>query len=74
MNLAHRRLGHISESRVKALALGQAKGLKLLSSGYRPSKCDHCITGKIKILSYPRKQPTLRRAIKLMEILYIDLL
>jgi hypothetical protein len=32
LDLAHRRLGHISESRVKALAYGQAEGLKLLPS------------------------------------------
>jgi hypothetical protein len=62
INLAYRRLGYISESRVKALALRQAEGLKLLPSGYRPSKCDHCIVGKIKILPYPRKQSILRRA------------
>jgi hypothetical protein len=55
MDLAYRRLGYISESRVKALASGYAEGLKLLSSGYRLSKCDYYIAGKIKILSYPRK-------------------
>jgi hypothetical protein len=74
MDLAYRRLGHISESRVKALASGYTKGLKLLSNGYRPSKCDHCIIGKIKILSYPRKQLILRRANRPIEMLYIDLL
>jgi hypothetical protein len=74
MDLAHRRLGYISESRVKALASGHTKGLKLLSSGYRLSKYDYCIVGKIKILPYPRKQPILRRANRPIEILYIDLL
>ena len=35
LDLAHRRLGHIGESRVKALAYGQAVGLKLLpNTGY----------------------------------------
>jgi hypothetical protein len=74
INLAHRRLGHISESRVKALALEQAKNLKLLPSSYRPNKYNYYIIGKIKILPYPRKQPILRKAIRLIEILYINLL
>jgi hypothetical protein len=74
MDLAYRRLGHISESRVKALASEHAEGLKLLPNGYRLSKCDHCIIEKIKILSYSRKQPILRRANRPIEILYIDLL
>jgi hypothetical protein len=75
LDLAHRRLGHISEARVKALASGLAEGLKLLpNTSYRPSKCDHCITGKIKILPHPRKQPTLRRADRPMEMLHMDLI
>ena len=74
INLAYRRLGYISESRVKVLASEQAEGLKLLPSSYRLSKYNYYITGKIKILPYPRKQPILRRATRLMEMLHIDLL
>jgi hypothetical protein len=75
LDLAHRRLGHISESRVKALAFGQAEGLKLLpDTGNRINKCDHCIAGKIKILPHPRKQPTLERSDRPMEMLHLDLL
>jgi Reverse transcriptase (RNA-dependent DNA polymerase)/GAG-pre-integrase domain len=75
LKLAHRRLGHISESRVRKLASGQAEGLKLLPhTGYRMSKCDHCIAGKIKTLPHPRKQPTLIRSERPMEMLHLDLL
>jgi hypothetical protein len=75
LELAHRRLGHISEARVKALAYGLAEGLKLLpDTGYRTSKCDHCIAGKIRTLPHPRRQPTLRRADRPMEMLHLDLL
>jgi hypothetical protein len=76
LDLAHRRLGHIGESRVKALAYGQAEGLKLLpdTTGFRTWKCDHCIAGKIKILPHPRSQPTLRRSNRPMEMLHLDLL
>src|SRR5271170_467209 len=75
LDLAHRRLGHISKARVKALAYGLAEGLKLLpDTGYRTSKCDHCIAGKIRTLPHPRKQSTLRRANRPMEMLYLDLL
>jgi hypothetical protein len=55
LDLVYRRLGHISEFRVKALAYGQAEGLKLLpDTGIRTRKCDHCIVGKIKTLPHPR--------------------
>jgi hypothetical protein len=75
LNLAHRRLGHISEARVKALAYEQAEGLKLLSNtDYRTRKCDYCITEKIKTLPHLRLQPTLRRADRSMEMLYLNLL
>jgi hypothetical protein len=74
IDLAYRRLGHISESRVKVLALGYIKGLKLLPSNYRLSKYNYYIIKKIKILSYPRKQSIFKRANRPIEILYIDLL
>jgi len=74
LDLAHRRLGHISESRIKALASGQAEGLKLLPDNHQRRECDHCIAGKIKTLPHPRKQPTLRRADRPMEMLHVDLL
>ena len=76
LDLAHQRLVHIGEARVKALAYGQAEGLKLLpnKAGYRTSNCDHCIAGKIRTLPHPRKQPTLRRSDRPMEMLYLDLL
>ncbi len=75
LDLAHRRLGHIGEARVKALAYGLAEGLKLLpNTRYQISKCDHCIAGKIRTLPHPRKQPTLRRSSRPMEMLHLDLL
>jgi hypothetical protein len=75
LKLAHRRLGHINEARVRKLTSGQAEGLKLLPyTGYRMSKCNHCIAGKIKTLPHPRKQPTLIRSERPMEMLHLDLL
>jgi hypothetical protein len=75
LDLVYRRLGHISEARVKVLASGLTKGLKLLSNiGYRLNKYNYYIIEKIKILLYSRKQPILRRADRPIEILYIDLL
>ncbi len=73
LDLAHRRLGHISEARVRALANGQAEGLKLLPR-HRSHKCEHCIAGKLKTLPHPRTQPTLRRSERPMEMLHLDLL
>jgi hypothetical protein len=75
LDLAHRRLGYIGESRVKALTYGQAEGLKLLpDTGIRTRKYDYYIAGKIKILPYPRSQLTLRRSDRLMKMLHLDLL
>ena len=76
LDLAHRRLGHIDESRVKALAYGQVEGLKLLpnKAGYYTSKCDHCIAEKIRTLPHSCNQPTLRRFDRPIEMLYLDLL
>ena len=75
LDLAHRRLGYIDESRIKALAYGQAEGLKLLpNTGYQISKYDHCIAEKIRTLPHPRKQLTLRRSNRPIEMLYLDLL
>jgi hypothetical protein len=75
LDLAHRRLSYISEARVKALASGLAEGLKLLpNTGYRTSKYNHCITRKIRTLPHPRRQPTLKRADRPMEMLHLDLL
>jgi hypothetical protein len=56
LDLIYRRLGYISEARVKVFVSGLAEGLKLLSNiNYRTSKCDYCIIGKIRILSYSRR-------------------
>ena len=73
LDLAHRRLGHISEARVRALANGQAEGLKLIPR-HKSHKCDHCIAGKLKTLPHPRTQPTLKRSERPMEMLHLDLL
>jgi hypothetical protein len=53
LDLAHRRLGYISEARVRALANGQAEDLKLIPR-YKSHKCDYYIAGKIRTLPYPR--------------------
>jgi hypothetical protein len=76
LELAHRRLGHIGEARVKALAYGQAKGLKLLpnTTGFHTKKCDHCNAGKLRVLPHPRTQQTLRRSSRPMEMLHLDLM
>jgi hypothetical protein len=56
LDLVYRRLGYISEARVKVFTSGLAEGFKLLLNiSYRPSKYDYYIIGKIKILSYSRK-------------------
>ena len=73
VDLAYRRLGHISESRVRALTNGQAEGLKLIPR-HQSHKYDHCIAGKLRILPHPRKQPILRRSERPMEIPHADLL
>src|SRR5207237_7649982 len=45
LDLAHRRLGHISEARVRALANGQAESLRLIPR-YKSYKCDHYKIGR----------------------------
>jgi hypothetical protein len=74
LDLAHPKLGHIGESRVRALASGQAEGLKLLPGSFQTRKCDHCDAGKIRTLPHPRTQPTLRKSNRPMEMLHLDLL
>ena len=74
LDLAHRKPGHIGESRVRALASGQAEGLKLLPGSFQTRKCDHCNAGKIRTLPHPRTQPTLRKSNRPMEMLHLDLL
>src|SRR6266480_5877854 len=73
LDLAHRRLGHISEARVRALANGQAEGLKLIPR-HRSHKCGHCVAWKIRTLPHPRTQPTFRRPDRPTEVLRLDLL
>jgi hypothetical protein len=56
LNLVYRRLGYISEARVKVLTSGLAEDFKFLSDiGYRTSKYNYYIIGKIRTLFYSRR-------------------
>ncbi len=75
LDLAHRRLGHISEKLVKQLADGRATGLKLKpKSAGRRNRCDDCIIGQMKAIPHPYRQPTLVRTSRPFERIHMDLL
>src|SRR5450755_140476 len=58
IDLAHRRLGHISEQSVRKLALGEAEGLSLLPEKAEKKRCDHCYAGQMKRFPHLHDQPT----------------
>jgi hypothetical protein len=53
INLAHRRLNHISEQSVRKLALGEAERLSLLPEKTEKKRCDHCYVRQLKRLPHP---------------------
>ncbi len=74
-DLAHRRLGYISEKLVKQLVNGRVTGLKLKpKSAGRHDRCDDYMIGQIKAILYLYCQPTLVRTSRSFERIYMDLL
>ena len=75
LELAHRRLGHISPQAIWKLANGRATGLKLKGKekGLR-HPCDACKMGQSKAKPHPKKQRTLKRSTRPFELIHVDLL
>ena len=79
LDLAHRRLGHISKRLVKKLVKGMSTGMNLRGIdahevGDINERCDECMMGQMKAKPFPLRQPTNRRATRPFEMIYIDLL
>jgi hypothetical protein len=77
LDLAHRRLGHISKERVKILAGGGATGLQLKPEKATEHKefCDSCMAGQAHAMHFPnRPNGTLVRAERPYEMVHMDLL
>jgi Integrase core domain len=74
LDLAHRRLGHISEAQVRRLAYEAAEGLKLLPNSGREGKCEHCVAGQIRKIPIDRDQLTNVRSSRPLEMIHMDLL
>jgi len=74
IDLAHRRLGHISEQSVRKLALGEAEGLSLLPEKTEKKRYNHCYAGQLKRFPHPHDQFTLVRSSRPFEYLHMDIL
>ena len=77
LDLAHRRLGHISKKLVKKLVKGMSTGINLKGMDaheHTNERCDECIAGQMKAKPFPLRQPPKRKATRPFEIIYIDLL
>jgi hypothetical protein len=72
LELAHRRLGHISSDQVRRLVNGKSHGIELKSNSLA-YKCDDCMKGQMKLRPFPN-QSTLVRSRRPFEFLYINLL
>jgi hypothetical protein len=71
LELAHRRLGHISMPQVKRLLDGKSLGMTL--SSHDMHTCDDCKRGQMKAKPFP-KQPTLVRSLRPFDLVHTDLL
>lgn len=72
MDLAHRRLGHFSETYIRQLANGLATGLTLTTKRLA-KKCAHCMMGQAKVQPFP-DNITLTRSSRPFETIHMDLL
>jgi hypothetical protein len=72
LELAHRRLGHISSDQVRRLVNGRFHDIELKSNSLA-HKCDDCMKGQMKSRPFPN-QLTLVRSRRSFEFLHIDLL
>jgi hypothetical protein len=71
LELAHRRLGHISMPQVKRLLNGKSLGIKLSSQDMHI--CDNYKRGQMRAKSFP-EQPTLVRSLRFFDLMHTDLL
>ena len=76
LDLAHRRLGHISKKLVKKLIQGWT-GITLKGMDAHidaDERCDECMAGQMKAKPFPLRQPPKRKGIKPFEMIHMDLL
>jgi len=76
LDLAHRRLGHISKNLVKKLAQAST-GLNLKGMDAHvgaDERCDECMAGQMKAKPFPLRQPPNRKGTRPFEMIYMDLL
>src|SRR5439155_26686222 len=76
LDLAHRRLGHISKNLVKKLVKGSTgitlKGMD--AHEFADERCDECMAGQMKAKPFPLRQPPLRKGTRPFEMSHMDLL
>jgi Reverse transcriptase (RNA-dependent DNA polymerase)/Integrase core domain len=76
LDLAHRRLGHISKNLVKKLIKGSTgitlKGMD--AHEFADERCDECMAGQMKAKPFPLRQPPLRKGTRPFEMVHMDLL
>ena len=76
LDLAHRRLGHISKNLVKKLIKGSTgitlKGMD--AHEFADERCDECMAGQMKAKPFPLRQPPLRKGTRSFEMIHMDLL
>jgi hypothetical protein len=76
LDLAHRRLGHISKKLVKKLIQGST-GITLKGMDAHidaDERCNECMAGQMKAKPFPLRQPPKRKGIKPFEMIHMDLL
>ena len=76
LDLAHRRLGHISKPLVKKL-IQASTGIKLKGMDAHAGaneRCDECMAGQMKAKPFPLRQPPDRKGTRPFEMIYMDLL
>ena len=76
LDLAHRRLGHISKPLVKKL-IQASTGIKLKGMDAHAGaneRCDECMAGQMKAKPFPLRQPPDRKGTRPFKIIYMDLL
>jgi len=76
LDLAHRRLGHISKNLVKKL-IKESTGVTLKGMDaheFADERCDECMAGQMKAKPFPLRQPPKRKGTKPFEMIHMDLL
>ena len=77
LDLAHRRLGHISKKLVKKLVKGMSTSINLKGMDayeHTDERCDECIASQMKAKPFPLRQPPKRKTTRPFKIIYMDLL